>query len=116
MHLTLTQYLDTDVELVAGALDAAVVDGLDAAAERIGAERDDVTTETFHDGLRVDRGLGILEGSRIRVGGSDRLAVLEFTVPWSADDGGGNGTKLLASNAFANTIAARIDGQVAAAA
>ncbi len=116
MHLTLTQYLDTEIELVTGALDAAVVDGLDAAANRIGAERDEVATEVLDDGLRVDRGLEILQGSRIRVGGSDRLAVLEFTVPWSADDDDGNGTKLLASNAFANTIAARIDGQVAPAA
>ena len=48
------------------------------------------------------------------VSGTDRLTTLEFTVPWTTADR--DGKKLLASNAFANTVAAQLDGEVATAA
>jgi len=106
MHLTLTQYLDAEPVAVAGELERAIVRGLDAAATRVTAERDDVVTEQTADGIRVRRGLQILDGSELRVSGSSRFTTLEIVVPWLAGDD--NGVKLLAANAFAHAVAAEV--------
>ncbi|MDX2378263.1 MAG: hypothetical protein QNM02_00710 [Acidimicrobiia bacterium] len=114
MHLVLTQYIDAETEQVAGALEQAIRPGLEAAADRIGAGHDPVATAPLAGGIRVDRGLEMLVGSEVHVSGTDRLTTLEFTVPWTTADR--DGKKLLASNAFANTVAAQLDGEVATAA
>ena len=63
-------------------------------------------TEQTAEGIRVRRGLQILDGSELRVGGSSRFTTLEIVVPWLAGDD--NGIKLLAANAFAHTVAAEV--------
>lgn len=110
MKLILTHYLDAEPARVVGDLEHAVVRGLGAAADRIGADRDDVVTEQVTEGIRVHHGLEILDGSELRVGGSSRLTVLQFFIPWTTDDG--DGDKFLAANAFAHSVA---DGVAAAA-
>lgn len=105
MKLKLTQYIDANPGDVTGRLKEAVGQGLDAAATRVSAHRDDTMTEAFDGGIRVERGLGLLDGSELRVSGSERLTTLEIAVPWTAAD---SGTKLLAANAFANTVANEI--------
>ena len=102
MRLVLTQYLDADPVDVADRLEGAVVDGLDAAAARIAMHRHDVVTEFVDQGLRVHRGLEVLDGSELRVSGGERFTTLEIVVPWTSED---PGAKLLAANAFANTVA-----------
>ena len=107
MKLILTQYLGVEPAEVAGKLEEAVVHGLDAAAGRIAAERDDVVTERVTEGIRVHGGLQILDGSELRVSGDDQLTILEFIVPWTSVDS--DGTKLLAANVFAHTVATEVD-------
>ena len=106
MHLTLTQYLDAEPAAVAGEIERAIVSGIDAAATRIDAVRDAIVTEPTADGIRIRRGLQILDGSELRVGGSSRFTTLEIVVPWLAGDD--DGVKLLAANAFAHTVAAEV--------
>ncbi len=106
MHLILTQYLDAEPVAVASELPRAVVHGLNAAASRIAEERDDVVTEQVTGGIRVNRGLQILDGSELRVTGGNRLTTLEIIVPWTAADC--RGAKLLAANTFAHTVATEV--------
>lgn len=106
MNLTLTQYIDADPGDVADSIERTLVHGLDAAASRIDAVRDDVVTEQTTTGIRIQRGLDILDGCELRVSGSPRLTTLEFFVPWTPLDS--NGTKLLAANTFAHAIATEV--------
>ena len=114
MQLVLTQYIDAETDRVAAALEGAIRPGLAAAADRIGTAHDHITTASLSDGIRVDHGVEVLEGSEIRVRGTDRLTTLEFSVPWTSDDR--DGKKLLATNTFANTVATRLDREMATAA
>lgn len=101
MVLTLTQYFDADPVEVANKLHDALGHGLDAAAERIGATRGDLVTEGIVDGVRLNGGLNILDGSELHVSGESRLTTLKITVPWEQTDN----SKALAASAFAHAIA-----------
>ena len=107
MRLLLTRYLRADPADVANQLDHAVDRGLDAAASRIAAERDDVATEQIADGVRLHGGLQLLDGSELRVSGGHRFTLLEVVVPWTSADN--DGAKLLAANTFAHTVAIEVD-------
>ena len=107
MNLILNQYLETDAAVVAERLDSAVVHGIDAAATRISAPRDEVTTEHLADGVRVSGGVDVLDGSELHVEGVDGFTIIEFVVPWAP--GRSVESKLLAANAFAHTVAMEID-------
>lgn len=101
MVLTLTKYLDAEAHDVAQKLEGAVGHGLDAAATRIGADRNDVATEDITDGLRVNAGLNVLDGSELHVAGDNHLTTLTINVPWDVTDN----AKLLAAGAFAEAVA-----------
>jgi hypothetical protein len=111
MKLILNQYVAADPPEVAERLEAAVLHGIDAAATRIDAPHNDVSTEQLDDGLRVTGGLEILDGSELRVTGIDGLTIVEFEVPWS--NAGRIESKLLAANAFAHTVAREVDAVAA---
>jgi len=103
MKLTFTHYVDslpTDVE---ARLDHAVSTGLDAATELVVDGRNETHTAAIDRGLRVTRGLAVLDGAEIRVGGTDELATLEIAVPWSSVDAGT--PKLWAATRFAAVVA-----------
>jgi len=106
MRLTLTEHLDAEPVAVAEDLTRAVLVGLDAAASRIDAERHEIHLESVEGGVRVSRGLAVLNGMELRVSGTPRLTTLEMVVPWSPSDS--NGTKYLAANAFVNTVASEV--------
>lgn len=101
MALILTKYIDADPNEVAAQLENAVGRGVDAAANRIGADRAEVSTEGIEGGVRVNSGLDVLDGSELRVGGQTHLTTITINVPWEATDN----AKLLAAGAFAETIA-----------
>jgi hypothetical protein len=103
MRLIITQYLDAEPVDVTGKLEEAVVPGLDAAAGRVAAERSDFRIEQVAAGIRLRGGLSTLDGGELCVGGSERLTILEFSLPWAAGDG--SGAKYLAANAFAHSVA-----------
>lgn len=103
MQLVLTHYVDVDLTTVAGQLEDAISHGLDAAALRIAAHRDDTVTTIVDRGIRVDRGLDALNGSELRLSGNDQLTELTIAVPWSQTDSGTS--KLWAANRFAGTVA-----------
>ena len=99
--LTLTKYIDAEPNDVAHKLEYAVGRGLDAAATRIGALHGTVATEGIDDGLRLNGGLDLLDGSELHVTGESHLTTLTIIVPWETT----NNTKLLAAGAFAETVA-----------
>jgi hypothetical protein len=101
MVLTLTQYFDAEPVDVTNKLQSALALGLDAAAERIGATRSDLVTEGITDGVRVNAGLNILDGSEVHVSGESRLTTVKITIPWENTDN----SKALAASAFAHAIA-----------
>ena len=101
MVLTLTQYFDAEPVDVTNKLKTAVALGLDAAAERIGATRSDLVTEGITDGVRLNGGLKVLDGSELHVSGESRLTTLKITIPWENTDN----SKALAASAFAHAIA-----------
>jgi len=101
MVLTLTQYFDAEPVDVANKLHSALDHGLDAAANRIGATRSDLVTEGITDGVRLNRGLNVLDGSELHVSGQSRLTTLKITIPWEHTDN----SKALAASAFAHAIA-----------
>ena len=101
MVLTLTKYIDAEPTDVATKLETVIDRGVDAAANRIGADRRDISTEGITDGVRVNSGLDILDGSELVVSGQSHLTTLTINVPWQATDK----AKLLAAGAFAETIA-----------
>ena len=105
MLLRLTHYLDAEPDHVAARLGAFIDRGLDAAARRAGSDRTETETEVFDGGIRVQRGLRLLDGSELRVGGIPELTTLEITVPWNDDD---EPDKVLAANSFAQTVAAEL--------
>lgn len=107
MNLILNQYIETEPTDVADRLEVAVAHGVDAAATRIAAPRDELSTEHLTDGLRVHGGLDVLDGSELHIEGVDGLTILEFTVPWENDRS--VESKLLAANAFAHTVAMEVD-------
>lgn len=101
MALILTKYIDADPTEVAERLENLVDRGVDAAADRIGADRSEIATEGINGGVRMNSGLAVLDGSELRVGGQSHLTTLTINVPWDATDK----AKLLAAGAFAETIA-----------
>jgi len=101
MVLTLTHYFDAEPADVTNTINNALGLGLDAAANRIGAIRSDLVTEGITDGVRLNGGLNVLDGSELHVSGESRLTTLEITVPWERTDN----SKTLAANAFAAAIA-----------
>lgn len=101
MKLTLTRYVDSAPAAVEHNLDHAVAIGLDAAAGVVG-DRAETHIEHIDHGLRVERGLAPLDGSEVRVSGTDRLTTLEIAVPWSSADAGS--PKLWAAVRFAETV------------
>lgn len=103
MNLVLTHYIDIDMTTVAGQLEHAIGLGLDAAAERIAALREDTVTTVVDRGVRVDRGVDALNGSELRLSGDGQLTELTVAVPWHSTDSGT--TKLWAANRFAGTVA-----------
>ena len=107
MNLILTQYIDAKPGDVASRLDDAIDHGLNVAANRIATPRQEVETEQLSEGVRIRSGLHALDGCEVRVGGGDRLTVLEFVVPWAPEDS--DGSKLLAANAFAHSVAIEVD-------
>ncbi len=103
MKLIFTHYVDslpTDVE---ARLDQAVSTGIDAATELVVDGRDETQTASIDRGVRVTRGLTVLDGAEVRVGGTDELSTLEITVPWSELDVGT--AKLWAATRFASVVA-----------
>lgn len=104
MVLTLTKYLDAEAHDVAQKLEGAVGHGLDVAATRIGAHRNDIATEGITDGVRVNAGLHVLDGSEVHVAGHNHLTTLTINVPWDVTDN----TKLLAAGAFAEALATEV--------
>lgn len=105
MLLRLTHYLDAEPDQVAAQLASSIDAGLDAAAQRARSERTETETETFQGGVRVRRGVHLLDGSELRIGGIPDLTTLEITVPW---DGHDVSDKVLAANSFAQTVAAEL--------
>ena len=103
MKLVFTHYVDNTTARIEGDLDRAVTSGLDAAAGLLSDDRHDTTTAAIDRGLRVDRGLTALDGTEVRVSGTDRLATLEISVPWSDPDAGT--AKLWAAVRFASVVA-----------
>jgi len=103
MTLTLTEHLDAEPVAVANGLTRAVLVGLDAAASRIDAERQEADIQPTPEGVRVSDGTHVLSGTELRVSGISGLTTLEMMVPWTTADGGG--TKYLAANTFVNTVA-----------
>lgn len=101
MILTLTQYFDAEPVDVAKKIDSALAPSLDAAASRIGATRSDLVTEGITDGVRLNAGLDVLDGSELHVSGESRLTTLKITIPWEHSDN----SKALAAGAFAHAIA-----------
>ena len=57
--------------------------------------------EGIVDGVRLNSGLNILDGSELHVSGESRLTTLKITVPWEHTDK----SKALAASAFAHAIA-----------
>lgn len=104
MVLTLTKYIDAEPAGIAARLESVVGHGLEAAASRIGASRDDLQTEEILDGVRLTRGLGVLDGCELHVSGQSHLTKLTVTVPWEAADN----SKLLAAGAFADAVATEV--------
>ncbi len=102
MNLLLTHYIDIDMTTVAGQLEHAIGLGLDAAAERIAAPREDTVTTVVDRGMRVDRGVDALNGSELRLSGNGQLTELTVAVPWHSSDSGTS--KLWAANRFAGAV------------
>ena len=105
MELVLTTYIDADPDSVSEALAGAVAPALDAAAGRIGSVAVESVTEPVSTGLRLRAGLGVLEGSELRVRGQRRLSAVEVRVPWHAD---GREARTLAAATFARTVASEV--------
>lgn len=106
MNLTFTLHLDQAPSAVARRLNQAVCTGLDAAAERLQTERTDTHTERSGNVVRITGGVPALDGSEVRVSGTDRLTVLEIAVPWRSEDAGSS--KLWAANRFASVVADQV--------
>lgn len=102
MRFLLTYYVDANPSTVEGDLAQAVSLALDSAAELVGGARDETQTETIDGGIRVNGGLDALNGSEIRVSGTDRLTTLQVAVPWSDNDIGS--PKLWAATRFAGVV------------
>jgi hypothetical protein len=102
MRFLLTYYVDADPSTVEGELAQAVSRGLDSAAELVGDARNETQTETIEGGIRVNGGLDALNGSEIRVSGTDRLTTVQVAVPWSDSDIGS--PKLWAAARFAGVV------------
>ncbi|MGI9621520.1 MAG: hypothetical protein ACR2PK_01690 [Acidimicrobiales bacterium] len=103
MELVFTSYLDAEPLSVRERLSTAVAPALDAAAVRVGAERELDVTHELSTGVRVCSGVRLLDGSEVRVDGEDRLVSLEVRVPWSSER---REERLLAANAFAAAMTA----------
>jgi hypothetical protein len=103
MKLLFTHYVDSVPADVEANLGNAVSTGLDAANELVDDGRHETQTATIDRGLRVTQGLTALDGAEIRVGGTDQLATLEISVPWSEPDVGT--AKLWAATRFASVVA-----------
>ncbi len=102
MRFLLTYYVDSDPSTVQHDLAEAVTHGLDSAAELIDDPRDETQTEMIQQGIRINGGLGALNGSEIHVSGSDRLTKLQVAIPWSDNDTGS--AKLWAATRFAGVV------------
>ncbi|MFT6289551.1 MAG: hypothetical protein ACJAR2_000136 [Ilumatobacter sp.] len=103
MKLLFTHYVDSVPADVEANLSRAVATGLDAATELVVDGRRHTQTAVIERGLRVTQGLTILDGAEIRVSGTDHLATLEISVPWSEPDAGTS--KLWAATRFASVVA-----------
>jgi hypothetical protein len=103
MRLLFTHYVDSTPAAVEEGLDQAISVALDAAVELLSETRDEDRTERIENGLRVNGGLSVLNGSEVRVSGTSRLTTIEVAVPWSEDDKGSQ--KLWAANRFATVVA-----------
>ncbi len=103
MRLTFTHYVDASPTTVEDGLDQAVSAALDAAVEVSSDPRSADQTERIENGVRVNGGLPVLNGSEIRVSGTPGLTTIKVAVPWSEDDKGG--PKLWAANRFATVVA-----------
>ena len=106
MKLVLTHYVDSAPGTVDRNLSHHIAAALDDAATRVGGERVDTRTEAIESGLRVTAGFDVLDGSEIRVSGTDRLTTVEIAVPWSGTDAQSH--KLWAANRFASSMADRV--------
>jgi hypothetical protein len=103
MKLLFTHYVDSLPADIEANLGRAVATGLDAATELVVDGRNETQTAAIDRGLRVTRGLAALDGAEIRVSGTNELATLEITVPWSEPDAGTS--KLWAATRFASVVA-----------
>lgn len=103
MKLTLTHYIDTDKSQATRRLDAALARALDSATLRVAGRRDDTVTTSLDDGVRILRGLDVLEGSELHLDGVEHLTEIRIEVPWAPSDSGT--TKLWAANRFAGVVA-----------
>ncbi len=105
MELTLTRYVDATPGSVADQLDHAVTAALSTMAA------DTTHTEATPAGLRIVDGPSALDGSEVRVGGTDRLTSVQVAVPWSDSDG----DKLRLANRLAGEIVGALTDLPAAA-
>jgi hypothetical protein len=103
MKLLFTHYVDSPPADVEANLGRAVSTGLDAATELVVDGRNETQTAAIDRGLRVTQGLTALDGAEVRVSGTNELATLEITVPWSEPDTGTS--KLWAATRFASVVA-----------
>ena len=111
MQLILTQYVDATPDSIERDLSRFVSTALDAAADRVDAGRVQIETQEIERGLRVVAGLGVLDGSEVRVSGDDHLSAIEVVVPWSRGDAEAH--KLLAVNRFAWALVDEVDAAAA---
>lgn len=108
MMLTFTRYVNTaplDIErnldrVVASALDAAA--GLTVERGQAATPADNTSTE-IDRGRRVTGGVVALDGTEVRVAGSEDFSTLEISVPWSQPDAGS--AKLWTAVRFASLVA-----------
>lgn len=107
MSLVLTRYLDAEPAAISADLDRAIGVALDQAAERIAVARVPTSLEDVPDGVRLNAGLDVLDGSELRVTGGPRLTTVEVTVPWDVHEDAPQ-SKLLAANRFAHVVATEL--------
>ncbi len=106
MDLVMHSYYDTDADVVAAELDAAIDTGLDAAARRLRTGRTASAAARDNRSVRVQGGLPELDGSSVAVAQRPGLVEVQIRVPWSATPD--RERRTLAAAAFSGAVTERL--------